>query len=77
MPLRNLIRAGKWTASSGRFEMGSADLQAGTQEPLGRDPTAPNDEQADISALREENARLRKLVIQLSKLVIKNVVEHK
>ena len=38
--------------------MGSADLQAGTQEPLGRDPTAPNDEQADISALREENARL-------------------
>lgn len=31
----------------------------------------------DIDGLREENARLRQLVIQLSKLVIKNVVERK
>ena len=31
----------------------------------------------DVPALIEENAQLRELVIQLSKLVIKNVVDHK
>jgi hypothetical protein len=30
----------------------------------------------EMSALREENAELRKLVIHLSKLVIKNVLEN-
>jgi hypothetical protein len=30
----------------------------------------------EMSALREENAELRKLVIHLSKLVIRNVLEH-
>jgi hypothetical protein len=30
---------------------------------------------SEIGALREENAELRKLVIELSKLVIRNVVE--
>ena len=34
-------------------------------------------EEADICALQEENAQLRRLVIQLSKLVIKNVMDHK
>jgi hypothetical protein len=29
-----------------------------------------------MSALREENAELRKLVIHLSKLVIRNVLRH-
>jgi hypothetical protein len=32
---------------------------------------------ADIDALREENKQLRELVIQLSRLVIRNVVEGK
>lgn len=31
----------------------------------------------DLEDLREENAQLRQLVIQLSKLVIRNVVERK
>lgn len=31
----------------------------------------------DVHALQEENTQLRELVIQLSKLVIKNVVERK
>ena len=33
-------------------------------------------EETDIHALMEENAQLRKLVIQLSKLVIRNVMDH-
>ena len=36
-----------------------------------------DDEPYDVSALIEENAQLRELVIQLSKLVLKNVVERK
>jgi hypothetical protein len=31
----------------------------------------------DVDALREENKQLRELVIQLSKLVIRNVVDRK
>lgn len=31
----------------------------------------------DIDALRDENARLRELVVQLSTLVIKNILERK
>jgi hypothetical protein len=34
-------------------------------------------EDEELTALRDENKQLRELVIQLSKLVIKNVVEHK
>ena len=34
-------------------------------------------ELADIDALLEENKQLRELVIQLSRLVIRNVVERK
>jgi hypothetical protein len=36
------------------------------------------DEEADTerAALREENARLRALVVQLSNLVLRNVVDH-
>jgi hypothetical protein len=34
-------------------------------------------EEADVRALIEENAQLRKLVIQLSKLVIRNVMDHR
>jgi hypothetical protein len=33
-------------------------------------------QQLEMSALREENSELRKLVIHLSKLVIRNVLEH-
>jgi hypothetical protein len=35
------------------------------------------DDEEELTALRDENKQLRDLVIQLSKLVIKNVVEHK
>jgi hypothetical protein len=34
-------------------------------------------DQLDVHALLQENTQLRELVIQLSKLVIKNVVDHK
>jgi len=43
----------------------------------GLSPLRHDVEQIDIHALQEENAQLRELVIQLSKLVIKNVVDHK
>ncbi len=50
-----------------------------SQPPLGKgEPPIPrDDEHTDINALIEENACLRELVIQLSKLVIKNVVDRK
>jgi hypothetical protein len=50
-------------------------LPSGTQEPVARGPTQPYGEHADTEALRKENAQLRELVIQLSKLVIKKVVD--
>jgi hypothetical protein len=34
-----------------------------------------NAEHPDVQALKEENARLRELVTQLSELVIKNIVD--
>ncbi len=40
-------------------------------------PPQSDDEHNNISALIEENAQLRELVIQLSKLVLKNVVDRK
>jgi hypothetical protein len=41
-------------------------------------PTLTRDnEQIDRDALLKENAELRELVIQLSKLVIKNIVDRK
>jgi hypothetical protein len=45
--------------------------QNGKHPPLRKDI-----EEADFHALMEENAQLRKLVIQLSKLVIRNVMDH-
>ena len=51
--------------------MGSANLPLRTENPLARGRSKPYAEQADIDALREENAQLRELVIHLSKLVIK------
>jgi hypothetical protein len=40
-------------------------------------PPAPRDDDPDVQSLRKENARLRDLVVQLSRLVIKRVVERK
>jgi hypothetical protein len=57
--------------------MGSANSPPGTKDPLAPRQTGPDDERAEIDALREENARLRELVIHLSKLVIKKVVDPK
>ena len=45
--------------------------QNGKHPPLRRDVN-----EKDVHALMEENAELRKLVIQLSKLVIRNVMDH-
>jgi hypothetical protein len=57
--------------------MGNANLLPSTEVPPAPGPTKPHDERADIDALREENAQLRELVIHLSKLVIKKVVDQK
>ncbi len=44
----------------------------------GRDAERQSDEHdSEMSALREENAELRKLVITLSELVIRNVLAHR
>jgi hypothetical protein len=48
--------------------------QHGRDVPNGRDAER---EVSDVAALREENAELRRLVIELSKLVIRNVVEQR
>ena len=46
--------------------------------PLGRDDYADNEyTDDDVVSLLEENARLRKLVVKLSELVLRNVVEAK
>jgi len=40
-------------------------------------PALPrNSEKPDTKALRQENAQLRELVVQLSKIVVKVVVDH-
>jgi hypothetical protein len=38
-------------------------------------PLQSNTEIPDVQALKDENARLRELVTQLSELVIKNIVD--
>jgi hypothetical protein len=45
----------------------------------GRDPASPppRDDDPVVQSLRKENARLRDLVVQLSRLVIKTIVERK
>lgn len=40
-----------------------------------RSTLSRDDKPIDVEALLEENARLRNLVVQLSKLVIRNVAE--
>ncbi|HXB81032.1 MAG TPA: hypothetical protein VNX23_27120 [Bradyrhizobium sp.] len=46
--------------------------------PLGRDDYADNEyTDEDVVSLLEENARLRKLVVKLSELVLRNVVQAK
>ena len=58
--------------------MGSANLPPGTKDPLAPSQARPHDdERAEIDALLEKNAQLRELVIHLSKLVIKKVIDPK
>jgi hypothetical protein len=57
--------------------MGSANLPPGTQDLPAPHPIKLHDDGAELDALREENAQLRELVIHLSKLIIKNVVDQK
>jgi hypothetical protein len=55
--------------------MGVARL-AGRHRSRAGPPSWPREEEkADIDKLREENAQLRELVIQLTKLAIKNIVD--
>jgi hypothetical protein len=39
-----------------------------------RDTVETNADEADVGALMKENAELRRLVVQLSKLVVKNAM---
>jgi hypothetical protein len=60
--------------------MAQAHLSAGNRDHHARDLLQGSDngrKDLNMDKLREENAQLRELVIQLSKLVIRNVVERK
>ena len=55
-----------------------ASIRPGLDKDSRRGSSAPNQHPDDaLDALREENKQLRELVIQLSKLVIRNVVDRK
>ncbi|MGA7433396.1 MAG: hypothetical protein WBQ24_22210 [Xanthobacteraceae bacterium] len=51
--------------------------QIGKRSPNRRDIEVADADGAGIDALMKENAELRQLVIQLSKLVIKNAIPHR
>ena len=58
--------------------MGQVHPPARYRDKIDRDlPHASDSGHKDLDDLREENAQLRTLVIQLSKLVIRNIVERK
>ena len=60
------------------FAMGTAHSRPRQHErDLNHPPRQDANGKIDVNALIEENAQLRELVIQLSKLVIKNVVDKK
>lgn len=57
--------------------MGQAHPAARDDESKAKLPTLiPKSEKANTQELQQENEQLRELVVQLSKLVIKVVVEH-
>jgi hypothetical protein len=62
----------------GDWPMGQARLhrQNGKLSPTLRKSEEANADEADVGAIIKENAELRRLVIQLSKLVIKNAMLH-
>ena len=47
------------------------------ESPLGRDDFADEEYNDDIVSLLEENARLRKLVVRLSEIVLRNVADER
>ena len=58
--------------------MGTVRPSLPQSDNCGAPPLRWNDsERINVSALIEENEQLRELVIQLSKLVIKNVIDQK
>jgi hypothetical protein len=59
--------------------MDQAHLSAGQRDRHARDLQESDSARKDFNMdkLREENAQLRELVIQLSKLVIRNVIERR
>jgi len=59
--------------------MGQPHLHRHNGKPslIRRDVEGTNADEADVGALMKENAELRRLVIQLSKLVVKNAMLHR
>ena len=55
--------------------MGKSLPQHSTREQRTPPSFWQNEESSDIKVLREENAQLRKLVTELSELLIKNIVD--
>ena len=68
----------KCNAVGGDWPMGQPNLhrQTGKLSPTRRKTEESNADAADVGAIIKENAELRQLVIQLSKLVIKNAMLH-
>jgi hypothetical protein len=62
--------------------MGSTYPRHGTQErldgsALGCDENTYDEHTGDVVSLLEENARLRKLVVKLSEIVLRNVIDRR
>lgn len=57
--------------------MGQAPPHRRNGKPIRRDIEETVADEADVGALMKENAELRQLVVQLSKLVIKNAMLHR
>jgi hypothetical protein len=55
----------------------SLDGSSLEESPLGRDDFADDEYSDDIVSLLEENARLRKLVVRLSEIVLRSVADER
>jgi hypothetical protein len=55
----------------------SLDGSSLDESPLGRDDFADDEYNDDIVSLLEENARLRKLVVRLSEIVLRSVADER
>lgn len=72
------MRLGETAGKEGRLALRQAHPRPRHHEHDNNPPPLRSDiDEADVRALQEENAELRRLVIQLSKLVVKNVLDHR